>query len=286
MNGHGDQIESQQIAAGGKVREPDPTPEAEGYTFLGWYENSDCSEDQKWDFANDTVSGNITLYAKWDTGCLAAGTLVTMQDGSLKPIEKLKCGDMIKTFDHEKGTVSAAPVCYVFARKEFGNVFRLNFENNVSINVVEKHGFYEKESNRYVFISKKNVSEYIGHSFYNADTGTWLRLESYEILDEKMDAYSILTSKHLNTVSNGMLSISDGMIESIANVFEYDENLKIDPAQKVADIKKWGLVSLEELGGCTLEDYIDYNMMYFPIAVGKGYLSWEVVAARNAILAE
>ena len=83
-----------------------------------------------------------------------------------------------------------------------------------------------------------------------------------------------------------MLSISDGMIESIANVFEYDENLKIDPAQKVADIKKWGLVSLEELGGCTLEDYIDYNMMYFPIAVGKGYLSWEVVAARNAILAE
>ncbi len=61
-NGHGTAPTSQTIDYGNLVTEPDD-PSATGYTFGGWYTDSDCTD--SWDFSNDTVSGDLTLYAKW-----------------------------------------------------------------------------------------------------------------------------------------------------------------------------------------------------------------------------
>ena len=53
---------AQKIKDGEKVTKPtDPT--ADGYTFGGWYKEATCTN--AWDFANDTVTANTTLYAKW-----------------------------------------------------------------------------------------------------------------------------------------------------------------------------------------------------------------------------
>ncbi|MDE7395673.1 MAG: InlB B-repeat-containing protein, partial [Clostridiales bacterium] len=38
-------------------------PTREGYTFGGWYKEAACTT--AWDFENDTITGNVTLYAKW-----------------------------------------------------------------------------------------------------------------------------------------------------------------------------------------------------------------------------
>lgn len=58
----GSTVESQSIAEGGKLTKPaDPT--RKGYTFSGWY--TDAALTDAWDFSADTVTGNITLYAKW-----------------------------------------------------------------------------------------------------------------------------------------------------------------------------------------------------------------------------
>ena len=38
-------------------------PTAEGYKFEGWFIDEACTKE--WDFAKDTVTDNITLYAKW-----------------------------------------------------------------------------------------------------------------------------------------------------------------------------------------------------------------------------
>ncbi|MCL1930906.1 MAG: InlB B-repeat-containing protein, partial [Treponema sp.] len=52
----------QNIAYNGKVSEP-PDLSKTGYTFGGWYKEATCIN--LWDFDTDTVTGNITLYAKW-----------------------------------------------------------------------------------------------------------------------------------------------------------------------------------------------------------------------------
>jgi uncharacterized repeat protein (TIGR02543 family) len=51
------------VPYGDKITEPDPAPSLAGYTFLGWYRDKVAA--QKWVFANDTVSGDLKLYAGW-----------------------------------------------------------------------------------------------------------------------------------------------------------------------------------------------------------------------------
>ncbi len=62
MNGHGNSIDPVPVTDGNKVTKPaDPT--ADGYWFDGWYKDAQCTN--AWNFDTDTVTEDITLYAKW-----------------------------------------------------------------------------------------------------------------------------------------------------------------------------------------------------------------------------
>ena len=58
----GSAVNSQTVEHGGLATEPtDPTKT--GYTFGGWYKESGCTN--AWNFDTDTVTSDVTLYAKW-----------------------------------------------------------------------------------------------------------------------------------------------------------------------------------------------------------------------------
>lgn len=58
----GSAVTAQTVASGGKVTKPaDPT--RSGYSFGGWFKEAACTS--AWNFASDTVTTNVTLYAKW-----------------------------------------------------------------------------------------------------------------------------------------------------------------------------------------------------------------------------
>lgn len=64
LSGHGEAIEPLAVDAGGKLENAESLqPTAEGFRFDGWYKDADFTA--LWDFENDTVTENITLYAKW-----------------------------------------------------------------------------------------------------------------------------------------------------------------------------------------------------------------------------
>ncbi len=60
--GGGTDISAQKLEYGELVAEP-PAPYREGYVFTGWY--LDEGKSVLWDFAKDTVSDDMTLYAAW-----------------------------------------------------------------------------------------------------------------------------------------------------------------------------------------------------------------------------
>ena len=70
----GTEIPDQTVQYSEKVSKPED-PIREGYKLKGWY--SDIDLKNRWDFDEDTVQGNMTLYAKWgqieiaeeDSGC-------------------------------------------------------------------------------------------------------------------------------------------------------------------------------------------------------------------------
>ena len=56
----GSYVAPRYVAKNKMVSEP-AAPTRDGYTFLGWY----TAEGEKWDFAKDVVTADLTLYAKW-----------------------------------------------------------------------------------------------------------------------------------------------------------------------------------------------------------------------------
>ena len=61
------------------VSEP-AAPTRDGYTFLGWY----TAEGEKWDFAKDVVTADMTLYAKWSAVGGASTGDTNKADGAKK----------------------------------------------------------------------------------------------------------------------------------------------------------------------------------------------------------
>ena len=59
----GSTVPAQTVSHGGKATEPDPAPVLAGHTLEGWYKEEACTN--LWDFNTDTVTDDMTLYAKW-----------------------------------------------------------------------------------------------------------------------------------------------------------------------------------------------------------------------------
>lgn len=58
-----DVYQTQQVEYDHKATQP-VDPVVEGFKFGGWYKNTGCADTDKWDFANDKVTGTTTIYAK------------------------------------------------------------------------------------------------------------------------------------------------------------------------------------------------------------------------------
>ena len=66
----GSEVEEVTVEKGETVKKPtDPT--RDGYTFKGWYKDKGYKE--LWDFEKDTVTENVTLYAKWEKNTSSGG---------------------------------------------------------------------------------------------------------------------------------------------------------------------------------------------------------------------
>lgn len=64
LHGKGTSIDTIYVEEGARIEEP-AVPVDEYYMFDGWYKEVACVN--PWDFETDIVTGNVTLYAKWET---------------------------------------------------------------------------------------------------------------------------------------------------------------------------------------------------------------------------
>ena len=114
----------------------------------------------------------LDRYVK-DTACLIEGTLITMADGSSKPIEEVKAGDLLKSIDIETGNVTTA-VC---------------LDNGV--------GDIKPYHYCLVFNNGVRVRTNWTHDIYNATKGTWTNTDRElefgdEVLAESGDKVKFL----------------------------------------------------------------------------------------------
>ncbi len=73
-------IYAQQIVQTGETAIRPTDPKVNGFTFCGWYKDETCTDESKYDFTAP-VTGNITLYAKWEGTFY--GIRITDKDGEV-----------------------------------------------------------------------------------------------------------------------------------------------------------------------------------------------------------
>lgn len=66
--GGSDAVSPITVEYGSNIEEPTPSPNRSNYTFLGWFKEIGCNT--PWNFTEDTVTGDTTLYGKWDATAL------------------------------------------------------------------------------------------------------------------------------------------------------------------------------------------------------------------------
>jgi uncharacterized repeat protein (TIGR02543 family) len=73
MGGKSANIE-QKVENGKTATAPDKEPASEGFKFAGWYTSKECKAEEAYDFTK-AVTGDITLYAKWEEASAATFTV-------------------------------------------------------------------------------------------------------------------------------------------------------------------------------------------------------------------
>ncbi len=221
--------------------------------------------------------GDITIKASWSGGgsCFASGTLITLADGTKKPARDITYSDKLLSFNHFTGQYESADVLVIVKSEE--NVFEkcaLYFDDGSNIEIINMHGLFDIDENKYVIIGNFNADEYLGHRFVKYDEKTGkniaVTLCQHKVVFETDTKYAFLTVRNINLIGNGLLTMCDE-IEGLYNIFEYDENLVYDAEDIAESIAEYGISPYEEWQDYfTYEQYLAFELDYADIAEGKG----------------
>ena len=220
-------------------------------------------------------AGDVTINSS--SSCIAAGTLITLADGTQKPVEELTGDELLLVWNLETGSFDSAPIVFVDSDPEtIYEVITLTFSDGTSVDVIGEHGFFDVDLGEYVYLDA-NAEEYLGHRFAKSgEAGDTVTLTSVDIHDETTSAWSPVTYGHLCYYVNGMLSMPGG-ISGLFNIFEVDvETMRYDPEKMAEDIETYGLLSYTDFEGVVSEEAFEaFNGKYLGIAIAKGLLTWD-----------
>ena len=236
----------------------------------------------------DGAQGTNGIYAG-EPACIAAGTLITLADGTQVPVESLTGNEMLLVWNLFTGEFDVAPILFIDSEAAgMYEVITLTFSDGTTLKVIDEHALWDFDLNEYVFM-RSDAAKYIGHWFnkqtYDADGNmiyTRVQLTGVTVTTEYTSAWSPVTYGHLCFYVNGMLSMP-GATTGLINIFDVDpDTMTIDEEQYLADIAQYGLFTYDEFAALypVPEEIFDaFGGQYLKVAMGKGILTEEMIRA-------
>ncbi|MDR2091177.1 MAG: InlB B-repeat-containing protein [Clostridiales bacterium] len=220
---------------------------------------------------------DVELYAYSD-GCFASGTMILMSDGTQKPIENIKRGDMIMSWNFITGELEATPVSLYWDHGEdVYNIVNLEFSDGGVVRIITMHGFFDYDLNEFVYISENNYTDYINHRFVRYDSsGNYkvVTLTNASVTSEKTGCYSLRSAYNDNAFAGGLLTLTIEDAKGFLTYFKVGDDLKYDEKMMQEDIDKYGLYTYEEWADyVSYEEFAALNGKYFKILIGKGIIA-------------
>ena len=213
------------------------------------------------------------------TGCVASGTLVTLADGTRRPIEELTLNDRVRVFDHEKGEYTTANILFLENDGyKLYNIVNCEFSNGTKLRIIGRHGLFDLTTHQYEYVSIKTYQDLIGHEFaVESESGYGrITLVNAYVTTEYTGCYELPSEWHMNYFVEGMFSMPGG-IPGLFNIFEVDENLAYDKEKMEQDIALYGLFTYEDFKDYMSEELYNsiFPIKYLKVSIGKGLVTME-----------
>jgi hypothetical protein len=220
-------------------------------------------------------------------GCVADGTLITLADGTQKKVEDFDGTETVLVWNFMTGSYDTAPLVGVVNHGSYNNITNLRFHDGTALKVIYRHELWDYSAGRYVTLTEENAADYIGHWFVSQNGP--IQLTDVEYTQEYSNSWAPLVAGHMACYTNGVLS-TVSPVQWLVNTFDVNpETMQYDMEKMAADIEKYGLQTYEEwceFFPIPYEWYVAFRGDYVPIAVGKGYVTYEEIAELLTVYGE
>ena len=143
------------------------------------------------------------LYGGQVNECFPAGTVITLADGTTKPVEQVTHDDLLLVWDFDKGTYAAAHPLWVRQQAVADQYNLLTFSDGSTLRTVGNHHIFNKQAEAFTHTMTERTP--VGTVTVN-DKGEEITLVSQEIVRETVDYYNIWTDYHMSCYADHVLT--------------------------------------------------------------------------------
>lgn len=141
--------------------------------------------------------------------CLIAGTLITLADGSKKPIEDITYDDNLLVWDFFNGCFASAKPRWIKVKQTAEVYNKLTFDNGTTLGLVGEggtQGYHRIFNKQACCFTHTGIPETPIGTITFAEDKSEPVLVRQELVNETVDYYNIITDKHFNIFANGILT--------------------------------------------------------------------------------
>lgn len=136
--------------------------------------------------------------------CLAEGMLVTLANGTEKKIEDVNYGDSLLVWNFDEGKFDEAPPLWIKRAETINEYNLIEFSDGSFIKTVHDHRIFNKEKGMFTYPMISEDAP-IGTTTFNVK-GEEVILVNKSIVQEQVNYYNVITDKHMNLFTNGILT--------------------------------------------------------------------------------
>lgn len=199
--------------------------------------------------------------------CFTEGTLVTLADGSTKPIEDVTYDDLLLVWDFDRGEFSYSYPVWIAESGTYNNYYLMKFDDGSEVEIVLSHRLFDVDGLSFEK-SIDAIYSQVGDRFFRQtidENGnpkiTTPTCISIEKINESCKYYNMVTSQSLNFFANGFLGAT-----GVANMYTFektDDGRYIHNQEQLQDTKYNGDVFAYDMFDSSIvpyEIYIAYRL--------------------------
>lgn len=137
--------------------------------------------------------------------CYAAGTLITLHDGTTKKIEDITYDDELLVWDFDNGCFATAKPSWISKAQLYPYYYKITLEDGTQLDLIGSNGdchrLFNVDKLKFVYGSRFTL----GEKTFKKDKST-PKVISIERIDKEVVYYNMNTKYHINCFINGVLS--------------------------------------------------------------------------------